>query len=239
MKTTAILETETPEYTFERVVFFGRTFRDYLQFFAFEEEELQGRRILDVAAGPASFTAEAIRKRFNVTATDPLYDRSFAAIQSNTQMDFETVVTKTEQHQEKFDFKAFGDFAGFVQARKEATEGFLADYTAGRAQGRYIMGALPELPFEANAFDIALCGHFLFLYASRFDFEFHFEALKEMCRVAREVRVYPIVTMRDGKRFPQLDLLLRKLEMLGIETEIRNIDYEFLKGSHQMLVLKR
>ena len=41
------------------VSFFGRTLAEYAQFFALDVDGLRGRDVLDVAAGPSSFTAEA------------------------------------------------------------------------------------------------------------------------------------------------------------------------------------
>ncbi len=44
---------------------------------------------------------------------------------------------------------------------------FLADYRAGRQEGRYVDAALPALPFDDLAFDLALCSHLLFLYTTQ------------------------------------------------------------------------
>ncbi len=52
--------------------------------------------------------------------------------------------------------------------------------TEGKTQGKYIPGELPELPFEDQAFDIALSSHFLFLYTDNLTLEFHITAIYEM-----------------------------------------------------------
>jgi len=41
------------------VSFFGRTFEEYTRFFALDPAALRRLAVLDVAAGPSSFTAEA------------------------------------------------------------------------------------------------------------------------------------------------------------------------------------
>jgi ubiquinone/menaquinone biosynthesis C-methylase UbiE len=72
---------------------------------------------------------------------------------------------------------------------------FLDDYPAGRAHGRYIDAELPDLPFSDLSFDIALCSHFLFLYTTQLGDSFHRRAIREMCRVAREVRIFPLLAL--------------------------------------------
>ena len=54
------------------VAFYGRTLAEYMRFFALTPEALQGSSILDVAAGPCSFTAEATRRGSDATAVEPL-----------------------------------------------------------------------------------------------------------------------------------------------------------------------
>lgn len=58
------------------------------------------------------------------------------------------------------------------------------------------------LPLERGSgkFDIALSSHFLFFYSAQLSAEFHLQALREMLRVAREVRVFPLLAL-DGAAF--------------------------------------
>jgi hypothetical protein len=70
---------------------------------------------------------------------------------------------------------------------------FLDDYDVGRKCGRYLAAELPSLPFEDQAFDLGLCSHFLFLYANQFSLEFHAESIVELCRVVKEVRIFPLL----------------------------------------------
>ena len=49
------------------------------------------------------------------------------------------------------------------------------------------------LPFNDGAFDLALCSHFPFLYSTQLGEAFHRAALREMCRVAVEVGVFPLL----------------------------------------------
>ena len=72
---------------------------------------------------------------------------------------------------------------------------FLDDYPSGKAAGRYIEAALPMLPFSDQAFDLALCSHFLFLYSEQCNLTFHIESIRELARVASEVRIFPLLEL--------------------------------------------
>ena len=72
---------------------------------------------------------------------------------------------------------------------------FLDDYVRGRTQGRYLAASLPDLPFGGGQFDLALCSHFLFLYTDQLSCAFHRQAVRELCRVAREVRIFPLLDL--------------------------------------------
>ncbi len=54
----------------------------------------------------------------------------------------------------------------------------------------FVPAQLPELPFFDGTFDLALCSHFLFLCSEHHDAKFHIHALRELCRVAQEVRIF-------------------------------------------------
>ena len=84
------------------------------------------------------------------------------------------------------------------QTRMGAMERFLADYDAGKAAGRYRAMDLPRLDFADGTFDLVLCSHLLFLYAEQLSEQFHIDAIGELKRVAREVRVFPVLDL-NGK----------------------------------------
>ena len=55
------------------ISFFGRSLDEYVRFFSLNIDDLRGRPVLDVAAGPSSFTAEACRRGIDAVAVDPLF----------------------------------------------------------------------------------------------------------------------------------------------------------------------
>jgi hypothetical protein len=104
---------------------------------------------------------------------------------------------------------------------------------------RYVGSSLPLLPFFDGTFDLVLCAHLLFTYASRFDFDWHVAACRELVRVsADEVRIHPLCGA-DGKSYPGLARLRRELREAGITSEVRTLPDEFFVGADTMLVLRR
>ena len=91
---------------------------------------------------------------------------------------------------------------------------FLDDYETGRQGGRYVFSELPSLPFVDKAFDLALCSHFLFLYTDQLTEKFHVDSVMELCRVAREVRIFPLLALGSSpSRY--VDSVIETVKRLG------------------------
>jgi hypothetical protein len=93
------------------------------------------------------------------------------------------------------------------------TQQFLQDYPEGLAQGRYVTGTLPDLPFMDSTYDLALCSHILFLHSEQRDANFHVSAIQELCRVAEEVRISPLseLAARPSRHLPIVEAALQEL----------------------------
>lgn len=230
---------QTPEIEVPSIAFFGRTLAEYCQFFSIDASALKGRSILDVAAGPSSFTAEACKRGADAVAVDPLYGCSVDTLSQHITIDYRNMFAQMNAKPHLFRFKAFASIAEAEISRRSAADRFIADYAAHFVHGRYIGASLPLLPFFDRAFDTVLCAHLLFVYAKRFDFDFHLAACLELVRVSREdVRIHPIVGT-NGRKYPELGRLRIALAENGVDSQIVEVDYEFFAGSDSMLVLKR
>jgi ubiquinone/menaquinone biosynthesis C-methylase UbiE len=111
---------------------------------------------------------------------------------------------------------------------------FLGDYENGKLDGRYIAAQLPDLPFAPLSFDIALCSHFIFFYSDSLSLMFHQQALDELCRVAREVRVFPMLTY-NAEPCPFVTPVVDRLEQMGRVVSIEKVPYEFQRGGNMMM----
>jgi hypothetical protein len=228
-----------PALELPAVAFFGRTFDEYCRFFALDPVTLRSRAVLDVAAGPSSFTIEARRRGVDAVAVDPLYDRSVAELAVRVRDDYARMFAQMREKRRLFRFKSFPTFDAAEADRRAAAARFLADYEGNVRHGRYVRASLPLLPFLDGAFDLVLCAHLLFTYAARFDLTWHVAACAELARVSSgEVRIHPLVGP-GGRLYAELPALRAELSARGIATEIRKVNYEFFVGSSSMLVLKR
>jgi hypothetical protein len=164
------------------------------------------------------FDAEAIRKRIAET--------------------YETVLQQASENLEAFVWREIPSVEELGQVRMAAMEAFLADYASGGCDGRYVAAALPQLPFARTTFDLALCSHFLFTYSTQLSLEFHLGAVEEMCRVAAEARVFPLLDA-PGTPSPHLAPLCERLRERGYSVSISRVRYEFQVGGDKMMAVRR
>ena len=219
--------------------FFGRSLEEYTRFFALDPAKLRGRAVLDVAAGPASFTAEAGRHGIDAVAVDPWYDRSAYALSEQVRQDYDRTFAQMRAKSSVSRPKYFPSFEAAASDRRAAAQRFLADYEGNVRHGRYVRAALPLLPFLDGAFDLVLCAHLLFLHPQRFDFDWHVAACVELARVSGgEVRIHPVCSA-DSRPYAELERLRHELRGLGIESDIIPVDSKGGAGRSSMLVLKR
>jgi SAM-dependent methyltransferase len=229
----------SPEIDLPSVSFFGRSLAEYTQFFALDLAALRGRDVLDVAAGPSSFVAEACARKIDAVAVDPLYGAAPETLAAQVGRDYDRMFAQMRAKPRMFRYKSFPSIDAAEVDRRGAAQRFINDYSTHFAYGRYVAGSLPRLPFFDGTFDLVLCAHLLFTYGKLFDFDWHLAACRELVRVsAGEVRLHPIIGT-DGKPYPGLARLRRELRAEGIASELMAVDYEFFAGATSMLVLRK
>ncbi len=225
------------ELDIEHIVFIGRTYKEYMKLFDLEHALPKAGRILDCAAGPSSFTAEASAKGIDVSACDAMYNTEPFALFQKGNMDIAHVFKKFNAVSENYTWKFYKDRDDVISYRKMALGRFAKDFARNKYNKRYQHAELPALPYPDNAFDLILSSHFLFLYGDRLDIDFHIECLKELTRVScGEVRIYPLCGL-DAEPYNQMDNILSYLRKMNIRHEIKKVPFEFQRGSDKMMVL--
>jgi len=204
--------------------------------FSLSESDLHAN-ILGCADGPASFNSEMTRRGNRVTSSDPLYQFSSEQIRARIDQTSQLLVNQAAQNAHLFVWNQIRSPAELLQVRMQAMENFLADYSTGLSAGRYTNQSLPDLNFPDQCFDLALCSHFLFLYSDELPSDFHLAAVAEMCRVAREVRIFPLLDMRAGTS-AHLMPVINHLRQAGFTAQIEKVEYEFRRGGNRMLRFK-
>lgn len=221
----------------DSVVPWGRSFDEYCRMFALRSVDLAGR-ILGCADGPAAFNAELTARGGRIVSVDPLYQFSAAEIRSRIGDARERVIANTMRNLDAYKWERIPSIEALSELRRGAMTRFLEDYESGREAGRYLPVGLPTLPFREGAFDLVLCSHFLFLYSPTIPLDLHLAAMREMLRVGREVRVFPLLDF-DGNPSPHLTPVIDDLRGAGFLVEQTPVPYEFQRGADRMLVVRR
>lgn len=224
-------------FELDNIVPWGRSFDEYVAMFSLSGIDLQ-KRILGCGDGPASFNALLTRRGGQVLSVDPLYRFSAEELRQRIKETYSEVLDQTRRNRDEFVWSSIKSVEELGCLRMSAMEAFLADYPAGRQQGRYLDGELPHLPFADGEFDLAICSHLLFLYSEQLSADFHIDAIGELCRVTNMVRIFPLLEL-GARRSRHLDKVLKDLSAQNYAMDILPVDYEFQRGGNQMLVIEK
>jgi len=224
-------------FTLDHVVPWGRSFDEYRRMFALADADLNVR-ILGCGDGPASFNAEGTRRGVRITSCDPIYRFEKSRIEERIAATYDQIIDQTRRNAHEF---VWGDGIRTIeelgQARTAAMRTFLDDYDVGKGEGRYVDAELPQLPFADAAFDIALCSHLVFLYSSQLGEAFHRAAVREMSRVAADVRIFPLLAL-GGHRSAFVDVCVADMRDVGHHVTIETVPYEFQRGGNEMMRIR-
>ena len=218
------------------VVPWGRSFEEYQAMFRLSQGDLN-KRILGCGDGPASFNVEATGRGCQVTSCDPVYEFQAEEIRRRIDDVYPDIMAKMQQGADSYTWDSLGSVEKLGEVRMKAMSRFLSDFDAGYRQERYVPASLPSLPFSDSEFDLALCSHYLFLYSDHVDGAAHLASMRELCRVASEVRVFPVVSL-DGRISKHLEQVMTALFADGIDISLQPVSYRFQKGATEMLVAK-
>ena len=224
-------------FSLDHVVPWGRSFDEYRRMFALDAAD-QALKIVGCGDGPASFNAEATWRGLRVTSCDPIYRWDAKQIQTRVAVTYDVILEETRRNADEFVWTSIASIDELGQVRMSAMETFLEDFPSGKVQGRYVEAELPTLPFPDASFDLALSSHLLFLYTAQLGEAFHRAAIREMCRVATEVRIFPLLAL-GGHTSPIVPVISDELSHVGLTISIERVPYEFKRGGNQMMRIRR
>jgi hypothetical protein len=215
------------------IVPWGRTLSEYQAMFNLSEADLQ-KKILGCGDGPASFNAEMTALGYSMVSIDPVYRFSADQIEQRVRETYDSIISQVKQNADRYVWQNFQDADELGQARLRAMQAFLADYEDGKKIGRYLEQSLPSLAFADQQFELCVCSHLLFLYSEQLSLEFHLQSIRELLRIASEVRIFPLLQL-DCEGSPYLDPVIQAFSNQGFQVHIQSVAYEFQKGGSQML----
>jgi len=229
--------TKEEKMNLQNIVPWGRNLSEYVAMFSLSSDDLNSK-ILGCGDGPSSFNIEMDLNGGSVVSVDPLYAYSRVEIAQRIDEVSHEVMEQVVANKDDFIWKDITNTGMLYEMRIEAMSEFLMDYNEGKEEGRYIAEELPSLSFADDSFELALSSHFLFLYSQHLDETFHMDSILEMLRVAREVRIFPLVTL-EGETSAYVESIIQRLQNLGYQAEIVTTNYEFQKGANEMMKITK
>jgi hypothetical protein len=221
----------------DQIVPWGRSFHEYCFMFNLSAQNLSSG-VLDCGGGPASFVAGMLARGHRAVSVDPIYRFSGPEIRARFEALVAQMLSQVRATPDDWVWSYHRDPDDLLANRRAAMESFLADYECGLRERRYLVGELPSLPFASSCFSVAVCSHLLFLYSDLLSESFHIGSLRELCRVAHEVRVFPLLTLKHEPS-PHLAAVRSVLDGEGWSSEVIRVDYEFMRDGNQMLRIFR
>jgi len=223
-------------FTLQSVVPWGRNLNEYTQMFNLSEQDLQSK-IISFGDGPASFNAEMKTQGNTVLSLDIIYQFSKEEIEARIKDTTQEVIKQAKQNLDKFVWNNIKNVEELELIRTNAMHNFLLDYELGKKEKRYVFHEMPlKTIFSEDEFDLGLSSHFLILY-SQLGLDFHISSIKEMLRICKEIRIFPILNLNSQES----EVLQEIINYFSNNHEIKiiTVDYEFQKGGNKFLSIKK
>lgn len=222
----------------QKIFNLGNTLSDYQSMFDLRDTEISHcKKILEYGGGLSSFNAEMALNKRSVFSCDPLFKKDVASLSEMLLKEMTHLKEELQKHSERYVFNA-KDLMHFVECKKIAAEQCLKDFAERRELGNYSAQDLPKLAFDDYFFDLALVPYTIFqdpkMSQNSKIVPGILKNLLELCRVAKEVRIYPLVDETDRVSL-YLGNVMLELQRQAIGVEVRAVDYEFQKGANAML----
>lgn len=216
-----------------KLVLWGHGVDEYREMFDLSPDEMNSR-VLEYGCGPSSVNAQQTRLKHQVVSCDPLFVLDKDTLSSKAVMIFSGMAEEVKKEKERFDFSRSGSFEQLLAERQAGMNQFFADYEQGKTEERYRGITDYHLPFADFTFDFALSAHYLFADLDDQTVEFHLSVIRELARVAKEVRIFPLID-REGNPSEFLGPVLLGLQQDNYGVEVREVDFHLHKTGNAML----
>lgn len=216
-----------------KLVLWGHHIDEYREMFDLSPTDME-TSILEYGCGPSAINAELTELSQKIVSCDPLFNLDKDTLYSKASLVFADMVARLMKDRKIFDFSRYGNAELLIDERREGIAKFFADYEKGKKEKRYQGVNDYGLPFPDFSFDFALSSHYLFADLDDQDVEFHLRVIKELARVAKEVRIFPLID-RYNQPSPFLGPVLLGLQQDNFGTEVREVAYHLQPSGNAML----
>jgi hypothetical protein len=216
-----------------KLVLWGHHVDEYMEMFDLSSENM-ATNLLEYGCGPSAVNVELTKQGQKIVSCDPLFTLDKDTLYSKVSLIFSDMEARVLRDQKDFDFSRYGSPELLMDERQEGMAKFFADYEQGKKEGRYIGISEYLLPFRDFSIDFALSAHYLFADLDDQDVDFHLQVIKELARVAKEVRIFPLID-RHNQPSPFLGPVLLGLQQDNYGVEVREVPYHLQPGGNAML----
>jgi hypothetical protein len=213
-------------------VLWGYHWDDYREIFDLSEASLTSR-FLEYGSGVSAVNQELHQQGAWMVSCDPMFTLDCARFASQAAFIFEEAVASLRASKNEGDVSD-ARLDAFIASRRQGMAHFFSDYEQGKREGRYLAVTEDTLPFLDHTFDTALSTHYLFVDAEDHEVDMHLQTIRELARVAKEVRIFPLMD-RHGHASSLLGPVLLGLQQEEYGVEVREVmPHRGTKG-HAML----
>lgn len=216
-----------------KLVLWGYGIEDYREMFALSQEDTY-TKILEFGCGPSAVNSQQTLEGHQIVSCDPLFVLDKDTLSSKTRMIFAQMADEIRHAQAQFDFSRNGTLDNLLVERQKGLQHFFADYEQGKAEGRYLGVTDYQLPFADFSFDFVLVSHYLFADLDDQNTDFHLNVTRELARVGKEVRIFPLIDS-EGKTSEFLGPVLLGLQQENYGIEVREVDFHLHQSGNAML----
>lgn len=214
-------------------VLWGHHVSEYKEMFDLSDASLQAH-LLEYGCGASAVNTELHQEGTVMVSVDPLFALTKPELIQQVTHDFNARAEQVLADQAQFNVESYGGMDAFLASRRAGMEAFFTDYNAGIAEGRYQALGHGALPFENFSFDLALSSHYLFTNAGDDAATGHLATIQELARVAKEVRIFPLIE-RAGTPSELLGPVLLGLQQANFGVEVREVSCALYPEGNAML----
>lgn len=216
-----------------RLVLWGQHLEEYRDMFGLSDIDFNNR-FLEYNCGVSAFNFDLHKKSMQCVSCDPWFNLSKSDITTQIKASFDERLLQLQNNIKNIDVSRYGSIDKLVASRLDGIAKFLADYETGLKDGRYIGINTTELPFETTEFHFALVANNFFNSCDLSAIGHHLTIIKELARVAKEVRIFPLVDA-NGEPSPLLGPILLELNQANYGVEVRDVSYHLQPRGNAML----
>lgn len=217
-----------------KAVLWGHHVAEYQDMFDLNAHDLT-LPLLEYGCGPSAINAALHQKNSWVISVDPLFSLSKPQLFEKVMLMFDARVQEIKNNQGVvLNVSAFGGLDAFIAMRRQGLDDFFKDYEQGLIQERYRSTSIDLLPFADFTFHLALSSHYFFAGETRPSVEEDLVKIKALARLAKEVRIFPLLT-QPGVLSPALGPVLLGLQHDNYGVEVREVSCALYPAGNAML----